>query len=284
MPNLKDIKTRINSVKSTQKITKAMKMISTARLNKARIDLEHHVQYADAMQKFVNALLPKVERDAETKSLLVKNFFQKRNGKTLTIVISTDKGLCGALNTFLFKELQSHVHKGEIILALGKKAFEYTKSHFKNSHVTILNKHPLLTGKVEYRQQIIDEVFSTLHHNNISQIKIIFPEFISVMVQKPKTENVPELHDSSTSKADFTIEGSPIHNLELAFDELISAKVQEALSQLLCSEHGARMIAMDNATNNAKARINSLTLVYNKTRQANITKEILEIVAGSQAI
>ncbi len=277
MPNLKDIKTRIHSVKSTQKITKAMKMISTARLNKARINLENHLEYSNAMQSFVSALLPLVDMSEDISSSIIKNFFQDYGKKTLVVVISTDKGLCGALNTFLFKELINSVDDNSIVLPFGKKAFEYTKPRFKP-----VIQRPFLTSKPEQHQCMLDEALDIITKHNIGSIKLIYPEFISVMTQTPKTQPLPSLN--KTARTDYLVEGCPVKILETSTLEMIKSSISSAISQLLCSEHAARMIAMDAATNNAKARIKSLTLVYNKTRQANITKEILEIVAGSQAI
>ena len=279
MPSLKDIKNRIGSVKSTQKITKAMKMISTARLNKAKTNLVNHKEYSNALKTFINSLLPLIQKeDFEFAPKIIQNFFNGKSVKTLVVLISTDKGLCGALNTFLFKEFHKHTQPNDIILAIGKKAFEYIKSKSN-----IINKQPFLTSKVQNHQEIIDEVIRIVHTNDIGNIKIIFPQFISTMVQTPKTEVIPENHKESPQN-NFEIEGTLINTLESVTNELIKSLIQTGLSELLCSEHSARMIAMDNATTNAKKRITSLTLLYNKTRQANITREILEIVAGSQAV
>ena len=277
MPNLKDIKTRIHSVKSTQKITKAMKMISTARLNKARVSLANHLEYSGAMQSFVSSLLPLVDMKEDFASPIIKNFFQGCGKKTLVIVVSTDKCLRGALNTFLFKELANCVDGNSIVLPFGKKAFEYTKSRFEP-----IIQRPFLTSKPEQHSCMLDEALDIIKKNNIGSVKLIYPEFISVMTQIPKIQPIPPAVE--TTKTDFLIEGCPIKTLEMATLEMIKSSISTAISQLLCSEHAARMIAMDAATNNAKERIKSLTLVYNKTRQANITKEILEIVAGSQAV
>lgn len=276
MANLKEIKGRICSVKSTQKITKAMKMISTARLNKAKTNLANHLSYANAMQEFVNALIPLIDTEIETKSKIIKNFINPQKTQTLIILLSTDKGLCGALNTFVFKELSKELTNEDILLPLGNKAYNFTKSCHK-----ISINHPISTAKPEYHHEAIQEVFRTLKNNNIGKIKFIFPEFISTMVQKPKIQEFPQIANETKP---FEIEGCSVQTLELALTEMISCQVQACLSQLLCSEHSARMIAMDNATNNATTRVKSLTLLYNKTRQAKITSEILEIISGSQAI
>ncbi|MFT4967309.1 MAG: F-type H+-transporting ATPase subunit gamma [Candidatus Deianiraeaceae bacterium] len=275
MANLKEVKNRIGSVKSTQKITKAMKMISTARLNKAKFSLNNHEQYASAMGLFLSSIIPLVNRETHITKKLSYNFVKNEDPKTLIVICSTDKGLCGALNTFLFKEFHNHINSNDIILPLGRKAFDYTKSRFK-----IATSTPIFTAKPEYYSDIINNVFNVIETHSIGKIKIIFPEFISVMLQTPKVEYLPQ----KPNYADFTVEGSLSETLEMALIETISSTIQATLSQLLCSEHSARMIAMDNATNNAQTKIESLTLTYNKTRQSNITREILEIVAGSQAV
>lgn len=273
MASLKEIKNRIGSVKSTQKITKAMKMISTARLNKARVNLQTHIEYSNALISFVASLLPFVEKDTETNSSIVKNFICGNSSNVLTLVISTDKGLCGALNTFIFKEL--HKDSNNTIFPIGKKAFEYTKSRFN-----IPIQRAILTSKPENHHEIVEEVLSFIKKNDIGKLKIIFPEFISVMTQIPKTKIFPSFE---LEKSYYEVEGSPIKTLEYALPEAISAIIHLSLAHLLCSEHSSRMIAMENATNNAKTRIKSLTLAYNKARQAKITGEILEIVSGSQS-
>lgn len=274
MPNLKEIKNRIVSVKSTQKITKAMKMISTARLSKAKISLQNYLDYTNSMLSFTNSLIPLIDKNTETRSKIIKNFIQSASSKTLTLVISTDKGLCGALNTFLFKELKNETN---VVFPIGKKAFEYTKSRF-----LIPLEKPILTSKPEYHHQIVETILAFIKENDIGKLKIIFPEFISVMMQKTKTENFPNF--SNTNVSYYEIEGCPIQTLELALHKTIASVIHLSLAHLLCSEHSSRMVAMDNATNNAKGRIKALTLAYNKARQAKITNEILEIVSGSGAV
>ena len=280
MPSLKDIKNSIASVKATQKITKAMKMISTARLTKSKIILQNHKEYSNAINEIAKSTISHFNNDTLDIPKFLENFTVKvQNAETLTVLISTDKGLCGALNTFLFKEFQANVLKTDNIIVIGKKAFDYAKNKVK-----ILNSTPYFAGKVENHQKIIADILNIVKEKNIGKIKIIFPEFISVMVQKPKTLIFPEKIKNLGSPPQFVVEGCQIMLTTKIIEEAISSLIQQGISQMMCSEHSARMIAMDNASNNASTRIKALTLAYNKTRQANITREILEIVAGSQAI
>lgn len=278
MPNLKDIKNSIISTKSTQKITKAMKMISTARLNKAKNTLINHREYHNSIQNFINALLPLVNKEnLETSSPLVESLYNNTQSKTLVILLSTDKGLCGALNTMLFKEFQKNITPDDIILTCGKKAFEFAKNKF-----TTINTKQLLTAKLQNHKEIINEVYGIIKSHNIGNIKIISPEFISAISQQPKASMLISKKPTNVyQKTDYIIEGCPLKTLENIMYKLVESFVSVSLSELLCSEHGARMVAMDNATTNATKKISHLTKIYNKTRQANITKEILEIVAGN---
>ncbi len=277
MPSLKDIKSRIGSVKSTQKITKAMKMISTARLTRAKNRLEIQKEYSQAIQSISNAALSQNYEDEFDLPQILSNFTSKSATKnTLTVLIATDKGLCGSLNTFLFKEFNASFGGGNL-MAIGKKAFDFTKGKFQ-----IMNTTPYFSGKVENHDSIVADIITVIKNENITNLKIIFPEFISTMVQKPKTTSFPE--KKSTVTTHFEVEGSAVELAEKSLEEAIRSIIYECLAQLICSEHSARMIAMDSASNNAMAKIKELTLIYNKTRQANITREILEIVAGSQAV
>lgn len=277
MPSLKDIKSRIGSVKSTQKITKAMKMISTARLTKAKNRLEVQKEYSQAIQSISNSVLSQNYEDELDLQQLLSNFTSKASQKnTLTILIATDKGLCGSLNTFLFKEFNASFSGGNL-MAIGKKAFDFTKGKFPT-----LNNAPYFSGKVENHDAIVSDIIALIKKENITNLQIIFPEFISTMVQKPKVVLFPKAKSKVTTN--FEIEGSVVELAESSLEEAIRSMIYEGLAQLICSEHSARMIAMDNASNNATAKIKELTLIYNKTRQANITREILEIVAGSQAV
>ncbi len=277
MPSLKDIKSRIGSVKSTQKITKAMKMISTARLTRAKTHLAIQKEYSQAVQLISNASLSNGFDETVDMPQLLLNFTQKKIKKnTLTVLISTDKGLCGALNTFLFKEFNAKFEGGNLI-AVGKKSFDFTKGKFKT-----LNNAPYFSGKSENHEEIVTDILSTIKSQNITQLHIMFPEFISTIAQKPKVLIFPE--SKQTVSSQYEIEGSPTELAESLLEEAIRSVLFEGLAQLICSEHSARMIAMDNASNNATAKIKELTLIYNKTRQASITREILEIVAGSQAV
>jgi len=277
MPSLKDIKSRIGSVKSTQKITKAMKMISTARLTKAKNRLEIQKEYSQAIQSISNSVLSQNFEDELDLPQFLSNFTNKTSKKnTLTILIATDKGLCGALNTFLFKEFNASFSGGNL-MAIGKKAFDFTKGK-----LPILNNSPYFSGKVENHDAIVSDIIAVIKKENITNLQIIFPQFISTMVQKPKVVLFPE--NKSEVATHFEIEGSVVELAQISLEEAIRSMIYEGFAQLICSEHSARMIAMDNASNNATAKIKELTLIYNKTRQANITREILEIVAGSQAV
>ena len=279
MASLKDIKNRIKGVKSTQKITKAMKMISTARLNKAKIALGVTSQYSNSMQNFVESLLETVDlQEIESKIPFIQNAIGKNVArKKMVVVFTTDKGLCGALNTLILREFESSFEKNDLIYVVGKKGFDYTKPRHK-----MYNRNVILSSKCS-SGEISQDIISTIINENITDIKVIFPHFVSTMVQKPTSTFLPKL-EKNANKGFFEIDECPAQLLENAMKCYLDAMFSRCLAELICCEHSARMIAMDNATNNAKVKINALTLTYNKTRQANITREILEIISGSQAV
>ena len=158
MANLKDIKNRIKGVKSTQKITKAMKMISTARLNKAKITLGVISQYHNAMKIFLHSTLGTIDTYAiESDIPLVQNIIGKSVAqKRMVVVFTTDKGLCGALNTLVLREFESSLAKNDIIYVVGKKGFDYSKSRH-----TIYNKHAILSAKCHF-DEISEDIFTTI--------------------------------------------------------------------------------------------------------------------------
>lgn len=279
MASLKDIKNRIRGVKSTQKITRAMKMISTARLNKARVLLSAISEYHQAMHNFVNAIIGAIDlTDMESDMPFVQNIIGKDVvRKKMVVAFTTDKGLCGPLNTLVLRELSATIQGSDILYVVGKKGFDHAKSHYK-----IYNTHVALSSKSDFHNDIINDIVAVIKKEGITDIKVVFPKFVSTMVQRPFTVSFP---DGITVNSQFYhIDESPKLLLESAVKSYISAMLHACLAELVCSEHSARMVAMDNATNNAKVKIAALTLTYNKTRQANITREILEIVSGSQAI
>ena len=284
MANLKDIKNRIKGVKSTQKITKAMKMISTARLNKAKIALGIILEYSRSMENFVNSLIGTVDLHAIESNMPMINNIVNSNApkKRMTILFTTDKGLCGALNTLILRAFENSVSNQDVIYILGKKGFDYCKTRHK-----IYNTHPVLSSKCDF-SEIAEEISYAITKEGITDLNVVFPHFVSTMVQKPSNINLPHLaqqkQGNPSQGAFFQVDECPAKLLENSIKHYIEAMLSSCLAELICCEHSARMIAMDNATNNAKTKIAALTLTYNKTRQANITREILEIISGSQAV
>jgi len=288
MPNLKEVKTRIQSVSSTQQITKAMKMVAAAKLRKAQDAIIALRPYATRLTEVLKSLtagsgvaeLSSLSGETEEESILI-------------IPISSDRGLCGAFNSNVAKASMSVINKryasqlaaGNVtILPLGKKSWDYfRKRSFKmeDSFYEIFQDL-----NFESVSKISNFVMKQFEDGVYDKVEIVYNEFKNVATQVIQTEQylpiVPP--EGESSDVDYIYEPS----LEFIINELIpnSLRVQlfKALLESNASEHGARMTAMDQATENADALLKDLNLTYNKARQAAITNEILEIVSGAEAL
>jgi len=288
MPNLKEVKTRIQSVSSTQQITKAMKMVAAAKLRKAQDAIIALRPYATRLTEVLKSLtagsgvaeLSSLSGETEEESILI-------------IPISSDRGLCGAFNSNVAKASMSVINKryasqlaaGNVtILPLGKKSWDYfRKRSFKmeDSFYEIFQDL-----NFESVSKISNFVMKQFEDGVYDKVEIVYNEFKNVATQVIQTEQylpiVPP--EGESSDVDYIYEPS----LEFIINELIpnSLRVQlfKALLESNASEHGARMTAMDQATENAGELLSQLRLTYNQTRQAAITKEILEIVGGAEAL
>lgn len=291
MANLKDLKVRIRSVKSTQKITRAMKMVSASKLRRARENAERAVPYAKRMERVMQTLAANVSGDSAPKLLV-------GNGKDqvhLLIAVSSDRGLCGGFNANIAKavkrkisELTSQGKKVKLI-CLGKKGYEILKSTHSQYIIDktqgIASKKIVPFSDAEEQTQKILHVFD---EDEFDVCTIYYNKFISAISQKVTAQQLIPLDLSSqigeASSSVYEYEPSEAQILSDLLPRNISVQIYNAFLENSASEHGARMAAMDNATRNAGDMIKKLTLKYNRTRQAVITKELLEIIAGAEAV
>lgn len=295
MPNLLDIRRRIKSVKNTQQITKAMKMVSAAKLKRAQDRVITARPFANKM----------IEVLAELAGRTGENFhhplLDPRGDETyLLVLITADKGLCGAFNTNLIKAAQGFIRdnaeKRIEILAVGRKGRDF----FRRRNATLAGEYIGLTGKgrVEFSEamEVARDVIKRFTENdNIDKAFIIYNEFKSVLQQRvvieqllPVSRSTTEGQEATTSQplnlVDYIYEQPPAEIFSRLLPRLIETQVFRALLESVASEQGARMTAMDSASKNASELIDTLTLNMNRVRQAAITNEIIEVVSGAAAL
>ena len=291
MPSLKDLKTRINSVKSTQKITSAMKMVAAAKLRRAQDSAEKGRPYADRMQQIVNSLASKAD-PISAPQLLVGN---GKDNTHLLVVVSADRGLCGGFNGAITRQTRTEVPRlrGEgktvKLLMVGRKSADALRRELGDSYIDSLEG--IQGTAVEYADaaSIGETVRNGFEAGEFDVCTVIFNKFKSAISQEVTLKRLIPAEvgeDTQDDDAGVSYEYEPDEEELLAavLPRNISTQVYSALLESSAAELAARMTAMDNATRNAGDLIERLTLVYNRTRQATITKELIEIISGAEAV
>ena len=293
MPNLLDIRRRIKSVKNTQQITKAMKMVSAAKLRRAQERVITARPFANKMSEVIGELAKRTSEDFHHPLLDLRG-----DQRYLLVLITADKGLCGAFNTNLTKAAQSFIRdnldKQIELVAVGRKGRDF----FRSRRAVIASEFLGLTGKgrvefseaVEVARYIID-LYS--EDTGIDKVFLLYNEFKSVLSQRvvleqllPVSREKTEEPDAKTpvTLVDYIYEQPPEELFGTLLPRLIETQIFRALLESIASEQGARMTAMDSASKNASELIDSLTLNMNRVRQAAITNEIIEVVSGAAAL
>jgi F-type H+-transporting ATPase subunit gamma len=295
MPNLLDIRRRIKSVKNTQQITKAMKMVSAAKLKRAQDRVVTARPFANKMTTVLSGLAERTDENFHHPLLDARG-----DERYLLVLITADKGLCGAFNTNLIKAGQSFIKanpdKQIEIMAAGRKGRDF----FRRRNATMAGEYLGLTGKgrVDLSEAIEvarDVIKRFVDDEGIDKVFIIYNEFKSVMQQRVVTEQLlPVARQASTEETptaaqavnlvDYIYEQPPQEIFSKLLPRLIETQIFRALLESVASEQGARMTAMDSASKNARELIDSLTLNMNRVRQAAITNEIIEVVSGAAAL
>lgn len=296
MPSLKDLKIRINSVKSTQKITSAMKMVAAAKLRRAQEGAEAARPYAERMHKMMSSIGASVAGvDGAPKMLAGTGSDQTH----LIVACTADRGLCGGFNGSIARDVRNMVNtlkadgKTVKLLCVGRKGRDALKRDFPNDIVETIEG----IGKkgVEYSEAlgVAEKVTSMFEAGEFDACTIVFNRFQSAMTQIVTRQQMipfelPEGGDEVAADAGpspiYIYEPEEADILEELLPRNLAVQVFQALLESAASEHGARMTAMDNATRNAGDMIDRLTLTYNRTRQAFITKELIEIISGAEAV
>ena len=291
MPSLKDLKTRINSVKSTQKITSAMKMVAAAKLRRAQDAAEKGRPYADRMQQIVNSLASKAD-PSSAPQLLVGN---GRDDTHLLVIISADRGLCGGLNGSITRQTRNEVARlrseGKTVklLMVGRKSADALRRELGDSYIDSLEGIQGTSVQYADAASIGETVRDGFEAGEFDVCTVIFNKFKSAISQEVTLKRlIPAEIGEDTQDDDqgvsYEYEPDEEELLAAVLPRNISTQVYSALLESSASELAARMTAMDNATRNAGDLIERLTLVYNRTRQATITKELIEIISGAEAV
>ncbi|WPR75391.1 ATP synthase F1 subunit gamma [Algoriphagus sp. NG3] len=287
MANLKEVKERITSVVSTQQITKAMKMVSAAKLRRAQDKIVQMRPYSQKLTQILNNVSAASEGAADIV------FAEKREVQNVLIIpVTSDKGLCGAFNSNIIKavNLAAATHfagKNITILPIGKKAFEA----FKKRDFKMVSEYYQLFLDLNFdnARSAAEYAMNSFVAGEYDQVALVFNEFKNVATQEVKVEQfLPMAKEDSkeekTTETDYILEPSRAYIIEELVPTSLKIQFYKAILESNASEHGARMTAMDKATENAGELLKELRLMYNRTRQAAITNEILEIVSGANAL
>ena len=282
MANLKDIRNRIKSVKSIQKVTKAMKMVATAKMRRAQERMEESRPYSNSLTEVIHHLLPDIDRD-----MLPLLDVREVNRKAY-VLVSADRGLAGAFNTNLLKVAQNEIDafgKEKVdLFCIGKKA----RDHFKRREYSIITSHVDFWADMEYdsAMTIGRSIIEHFTSGKVDEIHVVYNYFINVGQQEVKSEVLlPLIHEEKNGVThDRLYEPSKEELVSSLIPRHLNVQVWKYLLESYASEQAARMLAMENATTNAQDMIKELTLKFNKARQAAITTEMLEIVGGAEAL
>ena len=292
MPSLDDLKKRIKSVKSTQKITKAMKMVAAAKLRKAQEKAEKGRPYSQKMQNIILNLTKSINDPQNAPKLLVGTGKDKTH---LCVVLTADRGLCGGFNSNIcklakisFKKILSEGKELKII-TVGTKGLDQIKREFGKYVIkkfSFKNKKQITFNEAEI---IGSEIIDLFKKNAFDKCTLFYNNFKNVITQIPQAQQIiPAENTSSKDKEEnltsYEFEPEEDEILEDLIPKNISTQVFKAFLENAASEQGSRMTAMDNATRNAGELVDKLTINYNRSRQASITKELIEIISGAESL
>ncbi len=293
MPSLDDLKKRITSVKSTQKIKKAMKMVATAKLRKAQENAEKGRPYSERMNNIILNLSGGLSDKENSSKLLVGT---GKDDTHLCVVLTSDRGLCGGFNTNIIKKAKSHFEglkkqgKNLKIITVGMKGYDQLKRNYSNQ---IIEKITFKESKnINYfdADKVGKIVLEKFEKEEFDVCQIFYNQFKNVMTQIPQKQQIiplqKEENADTTEKDNLNYEFEPDEDeiLNNLLPKNISTQIFKAMLENSASEQGSRMTAMDNATRNAGELVDKLSIEYNRSRQAAITKELIEIISGAESL
>lgn len=287
---LKEVRNRIQSVKNTQQITKAMKMVSAAKLRRAQDAIVQMRPYASKLQGVLSNIVSNAEGDINLS--LAK---RRPEEKILLVAITSDRGLCGGYNSNIIKltrltiaeKYAEQQQKGNVtILPLGKKSFEY----FSKNNYKVIHKFWTVFSDLSFENisRISAYIMQSFIEGEFDKVEIIYSEFVNAAVQRFEVEQFLPVAKTQkgkgVAKADFIFEPGKEELLEELMPKILNTQLYKSILDANASEHGARMTAMDKATENADELLRTLKISYNRARQAAITTELTEIVSGAAAL
>lgn len=282
MANLKDIRDRIKSVTSIQKVTKAMKMVAAAKMRRAQENMEQARPYSNRLAEIIQNLLPDVDRE------LLPLLEVRKVNRVAFLVVTSDKGLAGSFNSSVLRKAQSEIDEfgkeNVDLFCVGKKARDF----FKARRYDIIESHVGFWGNLDFNYAI-KIANGIIHHflkGHVDEIRVVYNEFVNVATQIVLTEKLLPLDyeaDEGVS-VDRLYEPSKDEIVKSLIPRHLNVQMWKYLLESYASEQAARMVAMENATSNSQEMIKDLKLEFNKARQAAITTEMLEIVGGAESL
>jgi F-type H+-transporting ATPase subunit gamma len=301
MPNLKDLRIRINSVKSTQKITSAMKMVAAAKLRRAQEQAEAARPYSERMERMLKSLAEGLPTGSGGPALLAGT---GKDDVHLLVVMTSDRGLCGGFNTTIVREARSVIKKlqddGKTVkvLCVGRKGRDSLRRDYASLIVESIEDVGRRSLGFADAEQVSDRILGMFAAGEFDVCTVVYNHFRSVISQIVTTQqlipfsveaNAETAEDTGAASDDgqravYEFEPEEQEILEVLLPRNLAVQIFHSLLENAASEHGARMTAMDNATRNAGEMIDDLTMTYNRTRQAFITKELIEIISGAEAL
>ena len=302
MANLKELKTRISSVKSTQKITSAMKMVAASRLKRAQEAAEAARPYAERMERMIASVMESQQSIQSAPKLLAGN---SSDETYLFVIVTSDRGLCGGFNSSIVREVRNRIRdllsagKTVKLLCVGRKGRDQLKSEFAASIVKTYEGIGRSGVKFSEAEDLTSDLIEMFEADEFDICTVVYNKFVSVITQVVTfqqiipvdlvgLEQVSEEDEGLSAKekplAIYEYEPSEQEILTELLPSNLKIQVFRALLESSASEHGARMSAMDNATRNAGEMIDDLTLTFNRSRQARITSELIEIISGAEAL
>ena len=292
MPSLKDLRNRITSVKSTQKITKAMQMVAAAKLRRAQTAAEAARPYAERMETVLANLAAGIGPGAQAPELLAGN---GKNNVHLLVICTAERGLCGAFNSSIARMARDHANsllaQGKTVkmLFVGKKGYDQLRRQFEKNILELIELRSVRQIAFENADPIGKKIIQLFEAGEFDVCTLFFSRFRSVIQQIPTAlqlipAQIPERKQVTGAQASYDYEPEESEILNTLLPRNISVQVFRALLENAASEQGARMSAMDSATRNAGEMIRKQTTQYNRSRQAMITKELIEIISGAEAL
>ena len=294
MPSLDDLKKRIGSVKSTQKITKAMKMVAAAKLRRAQESAESSRPYSDSMKDLIESISIGYSPTSTDRNLLTGD---EKDQTHLLILFTSERGLCGGFNSTVTKALKDKIkelennNKNIKIICVGKKGYDILKRQFSEKITDVIDMRAVKSVSYIDAKNIADKIIKMFFDGDFDVCSIFYNKFKSVISQIPTEQQVIPVasdndNETENEKRDdfFEFEPGESEILEELLPLNFTIQIFKALLESAASEQGARMSAMDNASRNASDMIDNLTLFYNRSRQAVITKELIEIISGAEAV